>query len=75
MLIILLLTNFFIAVELCGPPGVGSNAVVQPIRDLYSNQDTVSYTCSSRDQFFNGISIRQCLNNKWSGDAPFCGEC
>src|SRR6266487_2763860 len=55
----------------CGFPGRPHGGEVYPLQQRYSENQHVSYMCYGK---IIGNRIRTCLNGRWSGSIPRCGN-
>ncbi len=73
VLAFLRISNQVFAIE-CGLPGIPLNSKINETKSKYSDGSKIEYKCEFEDMSLIGDRIRTCVDGKWTGSIPRCGN-
>jgi hypothetical protein len=58
----------------CGIPELPESTKINSFKSRYAEHSYVQYECDSNNKELIGDISIQCINGKWEGNTPKCGE-
>jgi hypothetical protein len=58
----------------CGLPAIPDSTKLSIFRSRYEEQTIITYECDNKNSQLIEGKYRKCINHKWNGSLPRCGE-